>query len=46
MRINGDPEELGFWNKGLGPLKMKESKDEIVWLTGQKVRPWEFFVYF
>lgn len=25
---------------------MKESKEEIVWLTGQKVRPWEFFVNF
>ena len=23
MRINGDPEELGFWNKGKGPLPMK-----------------------
>ena len=34
MRINGDPEELGLWNKGLGPLKMNEAKDEIVWLTG------------
>ena len=22
MRINGDPEELGSWNKGLGPLRM------------------------
>ena len=34
MRINGDPEELGFWNKGKGPLRMKECKEEIVWLTG------------
>ena len=23
MRINGDPEELGVWNKRNGPLKMK-----------------------
>lgn len=22
MRINGDPDELGFWNKGDGPLPM------------------------
>jgi len=22
MLINGDPEELGLWNKGLGPVKM------------------------
>lgn len=42
MRINGDPEELGFWNKGKGPLKMNRAKQDVVWLTGEKVRPWEF----
>jgi hypothetical protein len=46
MRINGDPEELGFWNKGQGPLKMQKAKNEVVWLTGEKVRPWEFPVVF
>lgn len=46
MRINGDPEELGFWNKGLGPLKMQRAKQDVVWLTGEKVRPWEFRVAF
>ena len=46
MRINGDPEELGLWNKGLGPIKMSRAKQDVVWLTGEKVRPWEFFVTF
>lgn len=23
MRINGDPEILGFWNKGTGPKRME-----------------------
>lgn len=46
MRINGDPEELGLWNKGLGPIKMNRSDRDVVWLTGEKVRPWEFFVTF
>ena len=45
MRINGDPPELGFWNKGAGPLKMSLGP-EIVWLTGMKVRPWLFSVTF
>jgi hypothetical protein len=22
MKINGDPPELGFWQKGLGPINM------------------------
>jgi len=34
MKINGDPEELGFWQKGKGPLCMQEAKQEVVWLTG------------
>lgn len=46
MRINGDPTELGFWNKGDGPLPMKLSKSDVVWLTGEKVKPWEFQVTF
>jgi hypothetical protein len=46
MRINGDPEELGLWNKGEGPLPMTAAKEDIVWLTGEKVRPWEFKVHF
>ena len=46
MKINGDPPELGFWQKGLGPVEMKEAAEEIVWLTGEKVRPWEFYVKF
>jgi hypothetical protein len=40
MRINGDIPELGFWNKGTGPIKMEKSSREITWLTGEKVRPW------
>jgi hypothetical protein len=34
MRINGDPPELGFWNKGTGPVRMKQSEKEVEWLTG------------
>jgi hypothetical protein len=41
MRINGDHEKLGNWNKGKGPIKM-EKGEEIVWLTGMKVKPWEY----
>ena len=45
MRINGDPEELGVWNKRNGPLPMKLGH-EITWLTSQVVRPWVFPVTF
>lgn len=41
MRINGDLKQIGAWNKGDGPIKM-ERGEEMVWLTGQKVRPWEY----
>jgi len=40
MRINGDTDKLGNWNKGKGPLKM-EVGNERIWLTGEKVKPWE-----
>lgn len=40
MRINGDIPELGSWNKLDGPVKMKLG-NEVTWLTGEKVRPWE-----
>ena len=43
MRINGDPIILGAWNKGEGPLKMVKG-EEVTWLTGQRVKPWEFRV--
>jgi len=33
MRINGDLEKLGLWNKGTGPVRMSKGK-EITWLTG------------
>lgn len=33
MRINGDTEELGMWNKGNGPVKLVQG-EEIIWLTG------------
>lgn len=46
MRINGDPDELGPWNKGIGPVKMEISETEVVWLTQEKVRPWVFDVSF
>jgi hypothetical protein len=41
MRINGDTEKLGNWNKGKGSLVMDKGC-ERVWLTGEKVRPWQF----
>ena len=40
MRINGGTDKLGDWNKGEGPLAMTLGK-ERVWLTGEKVEPWE-----
>ena len=43
MRINGDLPELGAWNKGDGPVRMKYGEERI-WLTGQKVKPWEFLL--
>eukprot|EP00347_Sterkiella_histriomuscorum_P011252 403373163 len=43
MRINGDIEQLGMWNKGTGPERLVQG-EEITWLTGQKVRPWEYRV--
>mmetsp|Transcript_14764 Transcript_14764/g.14361 ORF Transcript_14764/g.14361 Transcript_14764/m.14361 type:complete len:297 (-) Transcript_14764:36-926(-) len=41
MRINGGVEKLGNWNKAGGPIKMDVGQ-ERVWLTGQKVSPWDF----
>ena len=41
MKINGDTEELGFWQQGAGPVNMQVAPKEVVWLTGEKVRPWE-----
>jgi hypothetical protein len=38
MRINGDTEKLGSWNK-LAPIVM-EKGPEVQWLTGERVRPW------
>ena len=43
MRINGDVFELGNWNKLTGPKNMVEG-EEITWLTGAKVRPWEYLI--
>jgi hypothetical protein len=40
MRINGDTEKLGSWNKGTGPILMERGEPRE-WLTGQTVRPWE-----
>ena len=41
MRINGDTDKLGNWNKGKGPIVMQKGA-ERAWLTGEKVAPWEF----
>jgi len=45
MRINGDTNRLGDWNKGAGPLIMKQGKEQVR-LTGEKIRPWEITVRF
>ena len=45
MRINGDTNRLGNWNKGTGPLLMQKGK-ERVWLTGEKIKPWELTIRF
>ena len=42
MRINGDTDQLGFWQKGKGAMTMERAKQDVVWLTGEKVRPWQF----
>lgn len=45
MRINGDPKQLGLWLQQ-GPVKMQLSDKDVVWLTGEKVRPWILPVVF
>ena len=40
MRINGDPVELGSWNKLTGPIIMGQSTQAVKWLTGEMVNPW------
>jgi hypothetical protein len=45
MKINGEGKQLGSWNKD-GPLTMVQSPVEVVWLTGMKVKPWEWKVEF
>ena len=46
MRISGEPslrgKELGDWAKAYSQEErnMKTAKNEMVWLTGQKVKPW------
>lgn len=39
MRINGDTDKLGDWNKGQPVLMNKGAFRE--WLTGELVQPWE-----
>ena len=46
MKINGEGKQLGAWNAGKGPRTMIQAKEEVVWLTGMKVRPWEWKVTF
>ena len=46
MRINGEGKELGAWNKERGPTDMTKAEQEVVWLTGMKVRPWQWSVQF
>lgn len=40
MRINGQTEKLGDWNKGRGPIKMQIGASRR-WLTGEIIQPWE-----
>lgn len=44
MRINGDTDKLGNWNKGQPVLMSKGPYRE--WLTGELVQPWEICVRF
>mmetsp|Transcript_10582 Transcript_10582/g.17763 ORF Transcript_10582/g.17763 Transcript_10582/m.17763 type:complete len:292 (-) Transcript_10582:483-1358(-) len=46
MRINGEPEQLGGWLSHGGPVTMRESLNEVKWLTEEYVRPWELKVRF
>ena len=46
MRIMGEEKEAGKWAQELGPQKMTESINEVEWLTGEKVRPWEWSIEF
>jgi len=39
MRINGETEKLGNWNKGVGAINLQKGA-EVTWLTGEKVKPW------
>lgn len=41
MRINGETDKLGNWNKGIGAINLQKG-DEVTWLTGEKVKPWVF----
>lgn len=44
MRINGSADELGSWNKlDAGPRVMTQG-GEVTWLTGEKVKPWEYTI--
>ena len=46
MRINGEGKDLGRWDKGTGPKRISIAKNEVEWLTGEKVKPWEWKVVF
>lgn len=45
MKINGEGKQLGRWNQD-GPQTMHQACEEVVWLTGMKVKPWEWKVVF
>jgi hypothetical protein len=50
MRVNGDHEKIGNWDKGSGPKDMQLSINRQSWIKsekyGMKVRPYETFCKF
>ena len=46
MRISGEEAQRGAWAKDLGKIKMTEAQKEVVWLTGMKVKPWQWATTF
>jgi len=42
MRVGQEGKGLGPWNMDIPPQKMKTSTKDVVWLTGEKVKPWQW----
>ena len=46
MRLNGEGKVQGLWAQNRGIMTCKESEEEVVWLTGEKVKPWVYTIEF